>query len=89
MKMKRERKKTDLQSIDEATYSLVASIVILAKQNNELVEGLIEEQSKNLKFLKEKVELTEEIKGLKKKVGKLESESEKLIKKNDTKTTAL
>lgn len=84
----RERKKTDLQLINEAIAPLLTSISQLTKQNNEMVCQLLTEQDKNLKlieeksqWMKERSELIEKIERLEKQVSTLSKKVGELIRK--------
>jgi chromosome segregation ATPase len=80
---KRERKKSDLQLINEAISPLITSISQLTEQNNEVVGKLLDEQDKNLKLLAEKAEWIKERGELKAKIERLEKTVLSLEKKID------
>lgn len=83
----REKKKTDLQLINEAISPLLASIKDLTSQISEMTSRLIEEQDKNLtltqeksEWKKERIELVAKIDKLEKTVNCLNRKINELIK---------
>lgn len=85
IKTRREKKKTDLQIINEAIKPLLTSITELTNHNRELTGDLVEQQTDNLKLLEEKRawlaergDLLEEMGKLRKQVDALAKEVKKL-----------
>jgi len=85
LKTNRERKQSDLDLVNNAVAPLVKSITDLTDQNNEIVKKLVAEQDKNLRLIKEKGELLEEMEGLRKEVKALKRELETFIKRQNEK----
>jgi len=83
LKTNREKRDNDLNFVNNSVAPLVKSITDLTEQNNEIVRKLVAEQDKNLKLLKEKGELLEEIEGLRKEVNELKRKLETFIKKQN------
>lgn len=77
---KREKKKTDLDLINDAIRPLLESIQNLTTRHNELIQKYIEEQNEKLALLAEKGELIEKIEHLEKQVKDLNSKINKLLK---------
>ena len=76
-----ERKKTDLQLINEAITPLLCSIKDLTEQNNDMVNRLLAEQDKNLQLIAEKSEWIKERGTLMEKIEELERQIKTLNKK--------
>jgi chromosome segregation ATPase len=90
MQTRRERKKSDIQLINESVQPLLLSIKALTEQNNDTVCKLLAEQDKSLKLIEEKSkwqaerhELIEKIDGLEKKIQHLQKTINKYIKNNE------
>jgi len=87
---RREKKKTDIQLIQEAINPLLESITGLTDHNNNLIEKLLAEQLKNLELIQEragwmieKQELVSKIDKLERKVTTLAKEIKKLRDEKD------
>jgi chromosome segregation ATPase len=83
-KTPRERKKTDLQLINDAVSPLIDSIRQLTERNNEMVGKLIREQEEKLHLLEEKNEWIKERGELNAIIKKLEKEMASMNKKIET-----
>lgn len=90
LKTRREKKKSDIQLINEAISPLLTSIKQLTEQNNEMVCRLLAEQDKNLQLLEERSryqterhELIKKIDSLEKTVKQLQKTVKEYIKTNE------
>jgi hypothetical protein len=71
LKTKRERKRDDLQLVNESIATLLGSIQSLTEQYANLAKKYAEEQEKNLAYLQENINLKGEIHLLRKEVERL------------------
>jgi chromosome segregation ATPase len=78
LKTKRERKRDDLQLVNESIATLLGSIQSLTEQYANLAKKFAEEQEKNLAYLQENINLKSEVQALRKQVDRLTQQIENL-----------